>query len=206
MRSPFSLMCRRMTRRSAKQKEKGGSSDKNEKTSNRDLLRGVSDSIHLPLQLTEDGLNKLPKEVAISCSGWLSSYLHCLDYFCSFQWFFGDLSFRCHDLFSKECKGLSCLDIFQSVFITFQELLSRVTRFAGASAGSLVSTLMVLSPDSLEDGLRQMYDVSWLLDFYNTVLLYLLDGRRASPTSTRSTFPWILLGRTVRNHRESIST
>ncbi|KAI6219483.1 Patatin-like phospholipase domain-containing protein 4 [Aphelenchoides fujianensis] len=36
-------------------------------------------------------------------------------------------------------------------------LLSRVTRFSGASAGSLIATLMVLAPDQLEDGLHQMY-------------------------------------------------
>ncbi|KAI6225096.1 Patatin-like phospholipase domain-containing protein 4 [Aphelenchoides fujianensis] len=36
-------------------------------------------------------------------------------------------------------------------------LLSRVTRFSGASAGSLIATLMVLAPEQLEDGLHQMY-------------------------------------------------
>jgi len=41
-----------------------------------------------------------------------------------------------------------------------KELLSRVTRFAGASAGSLVAMLMVLSPESLEDGLKEMYDMA----------------------------------------------
>ncbi|KAH7728958.1 Patatin-like phospholipase family protein [Aphelenchoides avenae] len=50
------------------------------------------------------------------------------------------------------------------VIICFQknakELMSRVTRCAGASAGSLLATLIVLAPQKLEDGLKQMYELA----------------------------------------------
>ncbi|KAI6179658.1 Patatin-like phospholipase domain-containing protein 4 [Aphelenchoides besseyi] len=63
------------------------------------------------------------------------------------------------------CSGCGFLGTYHfGVMIAFQRnakaLLSRVTRFAGASAGSLVATLMVLAPDSLEDGLHQMYEMA----------------------------------------------
>ncbi|KAI6204604.1 Patatin-like phospholipase domain-containing protein 4 [Aphelenchoides besseyi] len=73
------------------------------------------------------------------------------------------------DLQTKEvalsCSGCGFLGTYHfGVMIAFQkngkDLLSRVTRFAGASAGSLIATLMVLAPDKLEDGLNQMYEMA----------------------------------------------
>jgi len=78
---------------------------------------------------SDNGLNNLPKQLAISCSG------------CGFL---GIYHFGVMICFQRNAK----------------ELLSRVTRFAGASAGSLVATLMTLSPESLDDGLQQMYDMA----------------------------------------------
>ncbi|KAI6192354.1 Patatin-like phospholipase domain-containing protein 4 [Aphelenchoides bicaudatus] len=57
------------------------------------------------------------------------------------MWIFGNLSFWCNALFPKKCKGSS---------------LKSHTFCRRSSAGSLISTLMVLAPDTLEDALQQM--------------------------------------------------
>ncbi|KAI6227359.1 Patatin-like phospholipase domain-containing protein 4 [Aphelenchoides fujianensis] len=104
-------------------------------------LRGVSDPVSLHLASNLEGrLNALPKEVALSFSG------------CGFL---------------GESRGFWSIDHVVAgtyhfgVMLAFQKnakaLLSRVTRFSGASAGSLIATLMVLAPEQLEDGLHQMY-------------------------------------------------
>ncbi|KAI6227259.1 Patatin-like phospholipase domain-containing protein 4 [Aphelenchoides fujianensis] len=63
------------------------------------------------------------------------------------------------------CSGCGFLGSYHfGVMMSFQkhakELLSRVTRFAGASAGSLVATLMVVAPDKMEEGLNQLYEMA----------------------------------------------
>jgi hypothetical protein len=110
------------------------------------LLRGIPGSSASPLpspSRESQGLKNLPKEVAISCSG------------CGFL---GTYHFGVMMCFQRNAQVRLIRSVLND-FSPFQDLLSRVTRFAGASAGSLVATLMVLSPDSLEDGLRQMYEV-----------------------------------------------
>ncbi|CAD5234033.1 unnamed protein product [Bursaphelenchus xylophilus] len=60
------------------------------------------------------------------------------------------------------CSGCGFLGTYHfGVMVCFQRhaktLLSHVTRFSGASAGSLVACLMCYNPESLEAGLKQMY-------------------------------------------------
>ncbi|CAD5231057.1 unnamed protein product [Bursaphelenchus okinawaensis] len=63
------------------------------------------------------------------------------------------------------CSGCGFLGTYHfGVMVCFKRhaktLLSHVTKFAGASAGSLVACLMCYNPDSLEAGLRQMYQLA----------------------------------------------
>uniref|UniRef100_A0A915D5X7 PNPLA domain-containing protein n=1 Tax=Ditylenchus dipsaci TaxID=166011 RepID=A0A915D5X7_9BILA len=60
------------------------------------------------------------------------------------MWVFGHLSLWCDDLLSKKRKKSDV----------------KVTHYGGASAGSLLAALLVLAPQSLEDGLLQLYELA----------------------------------------------